>query len=473
MIRGFFCFLLVICQICGCRCNAQKPAADKTKADQNLQLNFSDLDPKKAKKTKLANGIELLVFENHFAPMVYFSVCVMSGGMDDPAGKSGVAHYLEHLMFKGTTKYPKEKLFGDLLKNSATINAYTAPDRTVFWEYGPKEHLELFADIESNRFKESAVPPAEALNERRVVLEEARMYERQVRELLSNYLSNALCLGTPLQRPLAGWLPEVSRLTLDDATLFKRNNYCTENTKIIVVGDVSFDQVARVIEKYFGDIPRSAAPSKAYDEENAKHYSNKTFLRLEKYSNQFGHPVVSLAWQPDVCYGKDLRRAIALELFLNTIAGDDISWLYQELVEKHKVAAEIGLSAEMDLRHPYRIEISASPTTNTKMRILEKRLLEAVKQKCLSGLTAEEFALARNRRVISIMYAMQGYMSAGWYFETMFADDAYLKILDILKTLTVDFVNQVARECLLRPPVAIVVMWPDSQLSAVSANERR
>jgi zinc protease len=473
MIRGFFCFLLAIYQICGCWCNAQKPAADKTKNAQNFQLDFSDLDPKKAKKTKLANGIELLVFENHFAPMVYFSVCVMSGSMDDPAGKSGVAHYLEHLMFKGTTKYPKEKLLGDLLKNSATINAYTALDRTVFWEYGPKEHLELFADIESNRFKESAVPPAEALSERSVVLEEVRMYERQVKELLSNYLSNALCLGTPLQRPIAGWLPEVSELTLDDATLFKQRHYCTENTKIIVIGDVSFDQVVRLVEKYFGDIPRSAAPSKAYDEENAKHYSSKTFLRLEKYNNQFGHPVVSLIWQPDVCYNKDLQRAVALELFLNSIAGDDISWLYQELIEKHKIAAKIGLSAEMNLRHPYRIEIAASPAPNTKMNILEKRLLEAIKQKCQSGLTVEEFDLARNRRVISIMYAMQGYMSSGRYFEAMFENDSYSKILDILKTLTVDFVNQVARECLMRPPVAVVVMWPDSQFSAVSAGGRR
>jgi zinc protease len=461
--------LIVIGQIECTECKSH-PNTEKVIKDE-LPFDFSDLDPKKAKTKKLANGIEVLVFENHFAPMVYFSVCVMSGGMDDPAGKSGLAHYLEHLMFKGTDKYPKEKLLRTLLENSAVINAYTAPDRTVFWEYGPKEHLELFADIESNRFKESAVPSEEARNERKVVTEEARICERQAQNVLSCYLSNALYLGAPFQHPLVGWLPEVTRLTLDDAMLFKSRHYCTQNTKIIVIGDVKFEQVVNVVEKYFGGIPESAAPSKTYDESNAQYYSSKTFLRVEKYSNQFGTPAISLVWRPDICYRKNLRKAIALELFLNALAGDDISHLYQELVERRKIAVDIGASVEMDMRHPYMVEIRASPTANTKIAFLEKQSLEAIRKKCRDGLTAEEFSLARNRIIISIMYAMQSYMSAGQYFEAMAENNSYSKVTEVVKSLSREFVNQVAKEYLLYPPVAVVVTWPDSQFSSICSGK--
>ncbi len=439
-------------------------------------IDLSQLDISKAKTFKLPNGIEVLVFENRFAPMIYFSVCVMAGSMDDPMGKSGLAHYLEHLMFRGTKKYPKEALISSLLGNSTIINAYTSFDRTVYWEYGPKENLELFADIESDRLKEISVPESQALTERNVVTEEVRMYERNDNEVLTNYLLNALGVCSPVSRPIGGWVPEVKNLTLEDAMNFKRKHYTTDNVKILVIGDVEFDKVVEVIKKYFSHIPHSSSHKAEFDKENARHICDMTTIKITKVSKQAGVPFSWLVWRPDVCINADIKKLLAVNLFLNALADGDTSYLHQLFVEKLKIATSISLSSELDTRHPLFSAFNLFPAAGTKLVQLEKKVIDAIKKKCKTGLTLGEHYMAKNRAFISIIYALQNCKGTGGYFEGFLGAQNPLGVAidfpTILASITRDYVNQVVKEFFLTDPVAIVnvlpVGWDESKVSGRS-----
>ena len=176
---------------------------------------------KRASSFKLDNGVEVVVIPDHRAPLVNHSVWYRAGGADEPRGVSGIAHFLEHLMFKGTVKYPPGALDKAISRNGGQNNAETSSDYTRYYEQIAKEHLGLVMDLEADRMTNLRLEEPEVLTERKVILEERRStVDNNPSTILVERMTAALYLAHPYRIPVLGWENEMKTLSREDALGF-------------------------------------------------------------------------------------------------------------------------------------------------------------------------------------------------------------------------------------------------------------
>lgn len=208
----------------------------------------------------LDNGMEVVVLEDRRAPVVVHMVWYRVGSADEPAGKSGIAHYLEHLMFKGTdTVGPGE--FSDVVaRNGGTDNAFTSYDYTGYFQRVASDRLELMMEMEADRMVNLNIPEAFVASERSVVLEERNQRtENEPGALLTEQRRAAQFLHHPYRIPIVGWKHEIETLTREDAMAFYRAHYGPNNAILVVAGDVDPEEVRTLAEKHYGVIPANPA----------------------------------------------------------------------------------------------------------------------------------------------------------------------------------------------------------------------
>lgn len=208
----------------------------------------------------LDNGMEVVVIEDHRAPVVTHMVWYRIGAADEPAGKSGIAHFLEHLMFKGTEKFPDNQFNQLIADNGGQDNAFTSQDYTGYFQRIAADRLELVMELEADRMTgltltQDVIPP-----ERQVILEErSQRVDNSPGSLFAEQRNAALYMNHPYGIPIIGWRHEMEELTLEDALDWYRAYYAPNNAILIVAGDVTPDQVKTLAQKYYGPIPLSDA----------------------------------------------------------------------------------------------------------------------------------------------------------------------------------------------------------------------
>ncbi len=208
----------------------------------------------------LENGMEVVVLEDHRAPAVTHMVWYRVGAADEPPGQSGIAHYLEHLLFKGTDTVESGEFSRIVAENGGRDNAFTAQDYTGYFQRVASDRLELMMQYEADRMVNLKVDPDEAVTELAVVIEERNQRtENEPGALFGEQRMAAQYLNHPYAIPIVGWRHEIESLTLDDAMDFYRAHYGPNNAILIVAGDVEPDEVRRLAEKHYGVIPRIEA----------------------------------------------------------------------------------------------------------------------------------------------------------------------------------------------------------------------
>lgn len=206
----------------------------------------------------LDNGMQVAVIENHRAPIVSHMVWYKTGAIDDPLGKSGIAHVLEHMMFKGTTAVPDGEFSKIVARNGGSENAFTSLDYTAYYQDIAKDRLELVMFLESDRMKNLRFSQKDFDPELEVVKEERLMrIENNPAALLSEHRNRLLWGEHPYARPVIGTKKELSALTLEDAKRFYQTHYAPDNAILVVAGDVSVEEIKPLAEKYYGKIPPS------------------------------------------------------------------------------------------------------------------------------------------------------------------------------------------------------------------------
>lgn len=204
----------------------------------------------------LDNGMDVVVLEDNRAPVVVHMVWYRVGAADEPPGKSGIAHFLEHLMFKGTdTVGPRE--FSDIVAaNGGSDNAFTSDDYTAYFQRVASDRLELMMQMEADRMVNVKIDGEAVATEREVVLEERNQRtDSDPGSLFNEQRQAAQFLNHPYGSPIIGWRHEIMGLTLDDAKTFYREYYAPNNAVLVVAGDVSPDEVRRLADTYYGVIP--------------------------------------------------------------------------------------------------------------------------------------------------------------------------------------------------------------------------
>lgn len=206
----------------------------------------------------LDNGLEVVVIEDHRAPIAVQMVWYKVGGADEPQGKSGIAHFLEHLMFKGTEKIAPGTFSKLIEEQGGDDNAFTSWDYTAYFQRIAADRLDLVMEMEADRMRNLRLTPDIVATEREVILEErAERTDSDPGSLLSEQMRAAQYLNGPYGVPIIGWRPEIEQLNREDALAYYSRFYAPNNAILIVAGDVTPDGVKALAEKYYGPIPPS------------------------------------------------------------------------------------------------------------------------------------------------------------------------------------------------------------------------
>ena len=283
----------------------------------------------------LENGLKVVVVEDHRAPVVTHMVWYKVGSADEPVGQSGIAHFLEHLMFKGTKRFKPGEASKIISKNGGNENAFTSFDYTAFYQTVAPDKLELVMDIEADRMQNLQLEEKDVIAERDVVLEERRTRtDNSDAALFREQIAAAMYLNYPYRIPIIGWADEIRALTKEMALKFYERWYSPNNAILIVAGAVDPGEVRRLATKYYGAIPAKNLISRNRVEEPLQIAAR----RLTMESKQVGQASWSRRYSaPSYRYG-ETKHAFALQVLNAIIGGGTTSRLYQSLVVDKSLA---------------------------------------------------------------------------------------------------------------------------------------
>ena len=363
---------------------------------------------------KLKNGMEVVVIPDRRVPVVTHMVWYRVGSADEPAGKSGIAHFLEHLMFKGTEKNPA----GQFSKTLATIggqeNAFTSTDYTGYFQRVAKDHLKMVMEFEADRMTGLKLTDEAVLPERNVVLEEqnSRVANNPAAKLGED-VQAALFLNHPYGRPVIGWRHEIEKLNRKDALDFYKRWYTPNNAILVVAGDVTPDEVKKLAEETYGQIaPRAEiGPRERPQEPEQRTVRTATFAdpRVTQPSLQRSYVV------PSANTAKP-GESEALEVLSQILGSGTNSRLYSKLVMEKPLAVSIGAWYQGTALDATRFAVYGTPRANVTMKELEDAIDVVIAEIAEKGVTNDELERAKIKLVADVVYAQDSQATmARWY----------------------------------------------------------
>ena len=363
---------------------------------------------------KLDNGMTVIVIPDHRAPVVTHMLWYRNGSADDPPGKSGIAHFLEHLMFKGTAKHPKGAFSEAVAEIGGQENAFTGNDYTAYFQRVAKEHLGLMMSYEADRMTGLILTDEIVAPERDVVLEERRMHcDADPSAQLNEAMQAAIFTHHPYGKPVIGWSHEIESLDRDDALAYYNRFYTPENAILIVAGDVEPEEALRLAAEHYGPIKPLGEPPVRRRPREPKPVARRTVTVTD---NKVEQP----AWQRVYLVPSHATAAPgeseALEVLSHLIGGGATSYLYRKLVvESHKAVAAGAYYAGSALDET-RFFLYAMPTPDVSLSELDAAFDAAVDAFIAEGVAADELERGKTRLVAEAVYAQDNQaMLARWY----------------------------------------------------------
>src|SRR5476649_928549 len=287
----------------------------------------------------LANGMQVLVIPDHRAPVATQMLWFKVGAVDDPPGISGLAHFFEHMMFRGTKTVPGDEFSQTIAKNGGETNAFTDHDYTAFYEQIAKDRLPLAMGLEADRLANLDLSDSNVTTERDVVLEERRMrVDNEPQSLMSEQMQAALHLSHPYGRPVIGWADEVRRIDRVSAQDFYDHHYSPNNAILVVAGDVTPDDVRKMAQDAYGKVAaRELSPRAEFTEPPRLAETRMAITRADARVPLFNR----IYRVPSYAQGVP-GQAEGLETYAQLLGGDQTSILYRVLVEQKKLATDAG-----------------------------------------------------------------------------------------------------------------------------------
>jgi len=352
---------------------------------------------------KLKNGLEVVVIPDHRAPVVTHMIWYRVGSADEVAGKSGIAHFLEHLMFKGTKKNPSGQFSERLAEIGGQENAFTSQDYTAYFQRIAREHLATVMEFEADRMTGLVLTDDKVLPERDVVLEERRTRtDSNPAAQLSEAAQAALFTNHPYGRPIIGWEHEIRQLNREDALAFYRRYYAPNNAIVVVAGDITEKEVRPLVEKAYGAIPRQpevkrhARPQEPEPRAHRRVVLSDPRVKQPQLSRTYLVPSYRLA---------KTGEAEALDVLAHIVGGGSLSRLYRTLVVENDMAVSAGAwYSGIDLDYS-RFGIYATPKPGVSLETLEAAIDAVVARVAADGVTDAELDRAKTRLIADQVYA--------------------------------------------------------------------
>lgn len=353
----------------------------------------------------LANGLTVAAMPNARIPAVAHILFIKAGGADDPYGKSGLAHYLEHLMFTGTEKYPEGTYERAVVRAGGKQNAYTGRDFTAYYTLIATDRLANIMAMEADRLAHLTLEPQRVARELKVITEERNTrVENNPAALLIEQLDAITFLNHPYRQPLIGWAGDMAGLTSEDAKAFLRRYYQPANMVLVVAGDIDVEEVRRLARHYYGGLASGPAPKRNWPKEPPHRLAVTTAMADEKAHEQ---RLLRQYIAPSTGDG-DTTLVVPLSVLSHYLGGGASSLLYRELVLKQKLATAIAVDYDELAVGPSLFRIIATPAPNTDLATLEAALdgvLGAVRTNPPAG---DDLARAKTNLKASVIFAQDG-----------------------------------------------------------------
>ena len=350
----------------------------------------------------LKNGMEVVVVNNPRVPVVTHMVWYRVGSADEGPGESGIAHFLEHLMFKGTKKREPGEFSEIVARNGGQENAFTSHDYTAYFQTIAVDKLETVMELEADRMTNLVITPKEVEPERQVVLEERRSRtDNNPSAILGEHINASLFLNHPYRNPVIGWEHDIKALNIERILAFYKRFYRPNNAILVVAGDMEAKKLKPLAEKYYGFIP-AGPPIKRSRAQEPPHKSARRVTHRDKRVRQSSWRRTYLA--PGLLWG-DKRHAYPLQLLSNIVGSGASSRLYRKLVVEDKVAVSAGAYYAGDGNGPGRFVFYASPSVDVSMDDLEKAVEAEIAKFIKSGVSERELKRAKVRMQAEAVYA--------------------------------------------------------------------
>ncbi len=355
----------------------------------------------KAFQFALQNGMQVLVIPDHRAPVVTQMLWFRAGADDDPPGLSGMAHFFEHMMFRGTPSVPNDQFAQTVARNGGVDNAFTTHDYTAFYEQIAKDRLRIVMGLEADRMQNLDLSDSHVRTERDVVMEERRMrVDNNPQALMGEQMEAALHLSHPYGRPVIGWPDEIRRIGRMEASQFYKHHYAPNNCILVVAGDVTPAEARAAAEAEYGKVPaRELVPRAEFAQPPRMAETRMTIKRADVKVPIFQriYRVVSYT------EGKP-GQAEALETLAQFLGGDPTSVLYRKLVVQDRLAADAGASYDGYDRDSGEFSIYAVPRPGVSLQRIENAIDGIIRYYQKHPPRAADLARAKTQLVADATY---------------------------------------------------------------------
>jgi len=396
---------------------------------------------------RLDNGMRVIVKPDRRAPVVVVMLSYQVGGVDEVNGVTGVAHVLEHMMFKGTPTVPAGEYSRLIATAGGRENAFTSNDFTGYFATLQKSQLELALRLEADRMTNITLSPDEFAKEIKVVMEERRWRtDDRPRSLTYEQLMATALVAHPYRNPVIGWMSDLESMKVEDAREFYRRWYTPSNATLVVVGDVDPKEVLALANRYFGAIPAREPPERKPQQEPAqlgiKRVTVKAPAELPYVLIAFRAPALRDAehdWEP-----------YALEMLAAVLDGSEAARLKRSLVRGERIASAAEASYDSIARGPGFFYLSATPTPGKSAAQVEQGLRREMGKIIDKGVTAEELDRIKAQAVAAHVFQRDSMFFQARMIASLEAAGISHRTLDLqlkkLREVTPEQVREVARK---------------------------
>lgn len=392
-----------------------------TLALSGLLLATSPLALANPFETTLSNGLKVIVKEDHRAPTVTHMVWYRVGSMDEITGTTGVAHALEHMMFKGTASVGPGEFNRRVAAAGGRDNAFTNTDYTAYFQLVPREHLAEMMDLEADRMAGLKVDDALFAKEREVIREERRKRtDDNPRARLHELLMGAVYLAHPYGHPVIGWTTDLEQMSADDVRDWHDRWYAPGNATLVVVGDVRHEEVFHMAELSYGHIEARDLPLRKLPDEPAQHGLRRVTLKA-----QAELPYLMLAWRVPALTDAaaatpEARQSLALQILSAVLDGYDGARLNRGLVRERKIAHSAGASYGGISRGRQSLFIlEGVPAAGHGPAQLENALRAEVRRVAEEGVTEAELSRIKAQLLASQVFSRDSNMGQAMQIGTL------------------------------------------------------
>jgi zinc protease len=412
----------------------------------------------------LGNGLKLIVKEDHRSPVVISQIWYKAGSIDELNGVTGVAHVLEHMMFKGTRKVPGGEFSKRIAAAGGRDNAFTSRDYTAYFQQLQKSRLPLAMELESDRMRNLVLTEEEFSKEIRVVMEERRLRtDDQPRSLVHEKMAATSFQTHPYRHPVIGWMNDLENMTVRDAKEWYDRWYFPNNAVLVVVGDVSGEEVFKLAQKYYGHIKSHSVlslnqrkPQKEPPQVGIKRITVKAPARLPYIAMGYHAPVLrdpAADWEP-----------YALEMLAGVLDGNESARLNKELVRERHVASSAGAGYDSTARGPGMFYLDGTPSEGKTVSDLETALRNEVEKLIHEGVTEEELARVKAQVVAGHVFQLDSMfyqaMQIGQLESIGMSHRDVDTMLKKLQAVTAEQVREVAKKYLKDDSLTVAILDP-------------